>query len=168
MIERSVWVHGNVALPQETDPDRLIDFGGVKWSALLGIPRGAGREFRGKQRPSDETVWFHFPISTPCFRDDLPDQSGGHARAILVKAFLLFGADNGVTVRAMHIWDGGDRRAIRNFTLAGNHSHISSANQWDITERPQIYTGINLSFEVQFGLEGSITFHAAGADFVYQ
>ena len=157
MTLQAMWVHGNSVRPQKTDPTNLKDFGGVKWSALLGIPMGNGCTFRGLDNTSN---WFHFSIPTPVIVDG--------SRAKLDKFFVLFKADNGVTLSAVNVWDGAKRIFTKDhLAIGGSHENDLQDNitKWSLDAPKNVLFGIEIAVLVSFADEGNITFVSAGADF---
>jgi hypothetical protein len=165
MAIQAMWIHGNTARTQETT-DKLHDVPEREHSALLGYPQGHGITFRGRDGKSN---WFHFCIPTPSFRDETPNQPGGHRWAQLRKVFVLFEAQRGVSLSAVHVWDGSRKMFAKgNLGLGGNHTEVDNTNQWLIQGadvKPEVRYGIGLSVEITFADVGEITFVSAGADF---
>lgn len=94
MTLEAIWVHGNSVRPEETDPGKLKDFNGVKWSALLGIPSGSGCTFRGVNGTKNN---FYFCIPTPLRHNGVGVK--------LENVFVLFNADRGVTIEEIEVFE---------------------------------------------------------------
>lgn len=151
MALQSSWVHGHSANIELNDRGRGPgeDIGGRQWTAIEGLRVGPGVEYRCQD---DSAYWFHFAIPTPVIVDGV--------RARLRKSLVLFTAGAGVTLSAVHVWDGPNRVYTEDSLASGGlHLHAS-----DLPDR-EVEFGVGISVLFRFADAGSITLHAAGIDF---
>ena len=146
MPTHALWVHGT-SVHQDTQGFYINE-----------LRAGWGAEFQ-----STGYAWFQFAIPTPVILAD--------KRAILNKVFVLYKAERGARVTALHLWDGPTKgQRWDNLNLSGDHSAaIDNENSWLPNAVPMSW-GLGISVGVDFGqssLAGvpKITFSAAGADF---
>ena len=129
----------------------------IEWTDVVGYPGDNGITFTG--RPN-QTQRFYAPITTPCWRDD----SG---RAHLAMVGFLFTSDDHVPITQAQVFDGRDHSVdLPIEAISGPHvTLVENVNRFDLAAPPAINWGIAVAFSVSFNGEGSITFHAVGADF---
>jgi energy-converting hydrogenase Eha subunit A len=190
------WVHGNAVRP-EWIHDNLQNVSGqtwegnnaaVPWTDVNGLPRGWGTTYRGKRalvsgfggslttgpydvnnpfRYSQKGYWFHVPIPTPVIDNG--------RRASLIRVFTLYNATPGVSLAAVHVYDGVNKIAAlapafpRPASLpTGARGLIDiqeGVNRFTLPAPRQVFWGIGISLAVTFVNDGDITFFTAGADF---
>ena len=155
---QAMWIHGQAVIPEI-----VADDSGTLNVCITSTGSVGGATYRGSAGVSS---WFHFPIPTPVIQHDV--------RARLIKVFILFRADAGVSLARVDVWDGGNQ--LRAFSppvgITGTHDGKiglgdlqPDVTMWMLQDQPQVFWGIGLSAEVRFEQEGSITFTTAGADF---
>lgn len=130
MALQARWVHGNMA---NIELDRYgrssdEDIGGRQWTAVEGLRRGWGTEYRC-QDGSD--YWFHFAIPTPVLHDGV--------RTRIKRVMVLFTADTGVTLSSIHVWDGPTRVFTKDGLAIGrtNTSLNNEQNAFPIAPPPR-------------------------------
>jgi len=157
-----VVVHGNGfdAGPGYGAPGDLLPVGGHEGTEHVGLAQGWGRTFRGRAGGRAE---FLVAVPTP----------GEH---LLERLLLSFRADPGVVVvdvvasgggRSLADADAGDGVNLRD-DGTGPFVAFGRANTIDLRAagaRPLPTHGLAVLVRVTFEREGTITFHAAGADF---
>jgi hypothetical protein len=182
MVEQAMWVHGSSALltypgggtsfsgstsghamKQVKDPNPAI--GDVAWTDLFGYRVFYGIIFRG-QAGNDNL--FHFPIPTPVIVNNV--------RAKLLRVFVLFNSDPGVEVNHIVAFDGPFALPLqmdRPSGLSGQHDGsrgladlVDGETRFPTVNTPEILWGVDIAVNVNFIVEGNITFTAAGADFL--
>jgi hypothetical protein len=157
-------VHGSAVEPERVGPGALTrvvpPFGpgssAVDWSDVHGFRWGREGIFRGAAGTHN---WFHVAIPTPVISDG--------TRVALLRVFVLFATDSGVSIDAIHVWDGPNRiQQFDNLTLSGDHLFdIDASNTFALPAVPRILWGLNIAVGVDFSAEGNISFSTAGADF---
>jgi hypothetical protein len=154
---QAMWTHGHGANIELNDRGRGPgdDIGGREWTAVEGLRVGSGVEYRCQD---DSDYWFHFAIPTPVIKDDV--------RMRLRRAMVLFTAGTGVTLSALHVWDGPNRVFVRDGMGIGgsNVSLADDRNAFALPDR-EVLWGIGISVLFHFADPGSVTLHTAGVDF---
>jgi hypothetical protein len=163
-VMEAMWVHGSTVRPERIGPNvmrRVVPPWAptsppVDWSDLHGLPWAREAIFRGVAGAQN---WFHIAIPTPVITDGV--------RVALLRVFVLFAADNGVVIDAVHIWDGPNRiHQLDNIHLNGDHRNaIDTTNTFALPTVPHLQWGLDIAIRVQFTVEGNISFSTAGADF---
>ena len=181
------WVHGNAARPQWLG-DKIQQVQGDRWdqstgsianSELNGLPSGAGVTYQLGASQTTEIAgsltvapfdpanpfqgslkgyWFHFPIPTPVIV--------ANRRAVLLRAFVLWTASDGVAPAAIHLWDAASRIAV--FGVAphpgGTTDMVPNVTRFDLATPHPILFGVSVSVAVSAQRDGTLTFVSAGID----
>jgi hypothetical protein len=155
-IKLASWIHGNAFAVPEAPGFQNLQVGGIPWTDIVGLHRGWGQTWRGKQASRN---WFHVAIPTPVIVDD--------TRLRLDKVFVLFNAGVSCDVTDVHVWDGPRQvQTFGTFRRTGDHcGALDGDNTFDISGNPEVFLGVGVSVFVTFNLESDITFCSAGADF---
>ena len=157
MALQAMWVHGHSATIELNNLGRGPgeDVGGRPWTAIEGLRVGWGVEYRCQDNSS---YWFHFAVPTPVIDDGV--------RARLRRVMLLFTAGTGVTLSAVHVWDGPNRVFTQDGLAIGgtNVSLINGRNSFALPDR-EVLWGIGVSVLFHFADPGNVTLHTAGVDF---
>lgn len=147
MSKYSLWVHGQVAQPQNEGYNVSKIYMG--WGAVF---KTTGRQ------------WFHFAIPTPVIV--------GSIDTIIQKVFVLFNTSGTTKIISVHVWDGPNKiQTFDNLSLSGDHSGaLDNNNTWNVNQ-VHIKWGLDVSVLVDFGPAShsgvpEITFTSAGADFL--
>jgi len=153
---QEMWVHGHSATIEVHRVGRgpAEDINGVPWTSVIGLRLGWGVVYRGV----DNCYWFHFPVPTPAVTDGV--------RARLRRVMLLFAADAGVTLEAVHVWDGPDRAFTQDelAVVAENLTLVDGRNSFAIPGHG-VRWGIGVSAMFRFEDAGNVTLHCAGVEF---
>jgi len=143
-VSYASWIHGNIM--QIEYPDRLVRLEHNGWGTFVeGMPGTVN--------------WFHFAIPTPVIINDVRLR----AHSILL-SFASGSAD--AFVRDVHVWDGGTRIAVLDEVYLAPGS---PSGRLILPDTPTMGFGLGIALGVGFGVEPvdhSMTFHAAGCDFV--
>lgn len=154
---QAMWVHGHSATIELNGLGRGggEDVGGIAWSALLGVRRGNGVEYRCQD---NSDYWFHLAVPTPVYEDGVNSQ--------LRKVMALFTCGAGVALGAVHVWDGPNQVfGVNGLAIGGsNLTLINGRNSFDLPH-VNVSWGIGISLLFHFADPGSVTLHAAGIDF---
>jgi uncharacterized protein DUF6623 len=169
------WIHGNAivaetlhpALAQVTDQSGTL----LAYTDIVGRRRGFGLTYRGN---TPSLNFFHAMIPTPVVVNG--------KRTRLGSVFVLYRTARHVSVRRVDVFDG--ERLIRGFPVNDGFGDKTQAlpflegeNAFQIPRRgeemPEVFFGIGISIEVEFGVQGVpsmgeapiIQFISAGADF---
>lgn len=157
MALQAMWVHGHSASIELNNRGRGSgeDIGGRQWTALQGLRVGWGVEYRGQD---DSDYWFHFPIPTAVIDDGV--------RARFRRVMVLYTAGRGVTMSAVHVWDGPNRIYTRDGLAIGgeNKSLVDGRNSFALPNQ-EVLWGVGVSVLFHFADPGSVTLHTAGVDF---
>lgn len=157
MALQAMWVHGHSATIELNNRGRGPgeDIGGRQWTAVEGLRVGWGVEYRCQD---NSDYWFHFAIPTPVIDDGV--------RARLRRVMVLFTAGTGVTLSAVHVWDGPNRVFTQDGLAIGgaNLSLIDGRNSFALPNR-EVLWGIGVSVLFHFADPGNVTLHTAGVDF---
>jgi hypothetical protein len=143
-VSYASWIHGNGM--QVEYPDRVVRLEHDGWGTVV----------EGKPGTAN---WFHFVIPTPVIVNDVRLR----AHSILL-SFSTGSAD--AFVRDVHVWDGSRRIAALDDV---NLQPGEPSERLLIPDTPAMGFGLGISLGVGFGVEPmdhSITFYAAGCDFV--
>lgn len=157
MALHAMWVHGHSATLELNRRGRGSgeDVNGVRWTSIEGLRVGWGVIYRGQDNSS---YWMHFAIPTPVIH--------ANTRARMVRAMLLYTTERGVTLNAVHVWDGPNRVFTRDGIAVGG---TNTALQDDKTRfelpRNQVFWGMGISALFNFADPGNVTLHTAGIDF---
>jgi hypothetical protein len=171
-LRTMVMVHGNAVSPQflggaglEYVADHRMDHvSGHPYTDIVGERQGPGVVFRG--RGEDNSNFFHVaipsPSAFPIFSPDGFHDEDGHSHhyfnvtAKLVNVYLDVTVDPGVFLASVFIFDG--PQVLQHFTHT-EHQRLFSLGETVLT------SGLGVSFEVQWGSDGNITFHSVKAEF---
>lgn len=159
MALQAMWVHGHSATIELNTRGRGPgeDIDGYQWTAVEGLRVGWGVTYRGQD---ESDYWFHFAIPTPVINNGV--------RARLRRVMVLFTAETGATLSAVHVWDGPGPEPvfIRNGLAIGgpNLSLIDEHNSFALPDRP-VFWGVGISVRFHFADPGNVILHAAGIDF---
>lgn len=157
MALQAMWVHGHSATIELNNLGRgsWEDIGGRQWTAVEGLRRGGGVEYRCQD---ESDYWFHFAIPTPVINDGV--------RARLRRAMVLFTAGTGVSLSALHVWDGPNQVFTQNGLAigGGNPSLIDGRNAFALPDH-EVQWGVGISVQFHFADAGNVTLHTAGVDF---
>lgn len=166
----AMWVHGNSAqielnswgrgAREDVVPGSVntYPFGrigaSIQWSGVVGLRTGAGAEYQC-QEGSD--YWFHFAVATPVIVED--------TRARLRRVMVLFTAQRGVTLAAVHVWDGPTRVFTRDGLSVGgvNTGLADGTNSFALPDRT-VSWALGVSTRFRFASENRLQLHAAGID----
>ena len=154
---QAMWVHGNNAQIELNHRGRGggEDVGGIQWSAIEGKRIGGGVEYRCQD---DSDYWFHFAIPTPVIDDGV--------RARLRRTGVLFRAGTGVTMSALHVWDGPTQVFVRDgLAIGGENLSIVEGRNWFPLPDREVLWGIGISVLFHFADPGNVTLVSAGVDF---
>ena len=158
MALQAMWVHGNSAQIELNNRGRGPgeDIDGRQWTAVEGLRLGSGVQYRGQD---DSDYWFHFEIPTPAVDDGV--------RARLRRVGVKFFANQGVTLKAVHVFDSHERVFEQNGLAIGgdNRGLIDGRNWFALPDREVIHGGIGISALFNFADPGNVTLHSAGIDF---
>jgi hypothetical protein len=163
MALQSLWVHGNTATIELNRRGRGISeniigidvfLRGIEWTAQLG-QCWDGARYRCQE---NSDYWFHLPVPT------LAIVNGTRAR--LRRATVLFTADSGVFLSALHVWDGPNRVFARDGLSSGGE-RLSPVDHWNSFALPdaEVFFGIGISVQFHFVPRAHIIVVAAGIDF---
>jgi hypothetical protein len=175
MARQAMWNHGNVVALRypggKGDPvwgnhteghgmNGVIDpsaGGRIEWSDVVGLRTDTGVRFDGR---ADQTNVFDAPIPTPCWRDD-------DGRATLAMVGFLYTSDDFVTIQTARVFDGPNHLTdLAVESSGGPHTElVENVTRFDLKAPPPVLWGIQVVFEVLFAQDGTIEFHAVGADF---
>ncbi len=163
MALQEMWVHGHSAEIELNSRGRGSgeDIAGRQWTAIEGLRMGPGVQYLCQD---DSDYWFHFAIPTPVVDDGV--------RARFRRATVLFTAGPGVTLNALHVWDGWGPPAGRPVFSTPGGLAIGGANHWAADGRNsfalpnvEVQMGVGISVLFHFSDPGTITLHAAGIEF---
>lgn len=158
MALKELWVHGHSATLEVHRVGRgeAEDINGVPWTSVIGLRLGWGVVYRGV----DNHYWLQLAIPTPAVDDG--------RRARLRRAMVLFTADEGVTMEAVHLWDGPDQAfAQDDLSVTGeNVEPVDGRNSFATSDHAVRY-GIGVSVMFRFEGAGNVTLHAAGVELEY-
>jgi hypothetical protein len=152
-----MWVHGNSANIELNNRGRGSgeDIGGRNWTAIEGLRRGWGVEYRCQD---NSNYWFHFAIPTPVIDDGV--------RARLRQVMLLFTADTGVTLSSVHVWDGPNRvLELNGLAIGGANLSLIDGRSSFALPNSEVRWGIGISVQFHFADPGNVTLHTAGINF---
>lgn len=157
MSLQAMWVHGHSANIELNTLGRGggEDIGGVGWSALLGVRRGNGVEYRCQD---NSDYWFHLAVPTPVI------DHGKNVR--LRRVMALFTCGTAVSLSSVHVWDGPNRVFTRDGLAIGgvNLALVDGSNSFALQDLG-VSWGIGISLLFHFADPGSVTLHTAGIDF---
>ena len=177
MATQAMWVHGNVVQLRwpggKGDPiwgnhtdghgmDGVHDFDpaaetNVEWSDVVGLRTEQGVMFRGRDR---QTQRFYGYVPSPVWRDGV--------RAHLAMVGFLYTSDDTVVVTSARVFDAFSHLVDLPIESSGgpHQSLVENQTRFHLSPpQPEVNFGICIQFDVTFANEGTITFHAVGADF---
>jgi hypothetical protein len=167
MPVQAVWVHGNTIKPEDTRS--LIDVPGIRYSAIVGYPRGAGITFRGAD--GGDCI-FHASIPTPTFRG--PSLGVGRHCRLLRVAIKVY-TDPGVRISQMKLYGGNTEFRMTHFRqVVGwavnweenrNYFAVDQVAEGNSMVYPIVYDAVNVALHVNFDDEGIVSLFSVGADF---
>ena len=157
MALHQMWVHGHSAQIEFDGRARGAgeDVDGIWGTNIAGLRKGKGVFYRC---PDNTMYWFHFAIPTPVFH--------AGAQAKVVRAMLLYTTDPGVALISVHVWDGPFNIAkLQGFAVGGpNLGLVDEKTRFALPPR-KVNSGIGISALFTFADPGTVTLHAAGAEF---
>lgn len=156
MALQEMWVHGHSATIEVHRVGRgpAEDVNGVPWTSVIGLRLGWGVVYRGERND----YWVHFAVPTPAVTDGV--------RARLRRVMLLFTADAGVTLEAVHVWDGPDRAFTRDgLSVGGENVSLADGRNAFAIPGHDVRWGIGVSAMFHFADAGDVTLHCAGVEF---
>lgn len=156
MALQAMWVHGHSATIEVHRVGRspADDVNGVPWTSVIGLRLGWGVVYRGE----NNHYWFHFPIPTPTTRDGVA--------ARLRRVMVLFSAEAGATLEAVHVWDGFEQAFTQDdlAVTGSNLALVDGRNSFATTDHG-VESGIGVSAMFRFAEAANVTLHSAGAEF---
>ena len=177
MARQSVFVHGNAVVMRfpggkgdpvgspHTSGHQMNGVNSVEWSDVVGFHQDFGVTFRGRRGQKNQ---FMVAIPSPSRLD------GPHG--FVEGASFTFSSDAGVLIKAVHLFD--NRSPLLDLPillnplmthvgdegLSGDHSQfVDNVNSFVFAGHD--ITAVGMTFDVDFQVEGNITFFCAGATF---
>lgn len=142
-IAHAMWIHGSstrIEYPERMEGDTRR---GGAYIKLVGTRRSHN--------------WLHVAIPTAVIVE---------GRRLRIDSVMLRFRANGATLTKVHIYDGDNRIASHEgLRLSPRDWHFE---RWHVPTKPEIYWGVGISFEVEFGPGSDRLFYvsSAGADFL--
>jgi hypothetical protein len=156
MARQELWIHGHSAKIELNRRGRGggEDINGLQWTAELGLRTGSGVQYRCQD---DSDYWFHFAVPSYAMVNG--------PRARFRRAMVLFTADSGVFLGALHVWDGSNHVFARDGLATGgpNRSPVDQVNSFALPDA-EVFFGISISVQFHFMDPATVTLHAAGIE----
>jgi hypothetical protein len=195
MAMQAMWVHGSSVVPgfpggaglEGTNGHRLEQVDGHAWTDLTGLRASGGATFKAAAGNSNT---FTFSIPTPVVRLGVVNGPREQFRANLLRVFVLYRLDPNVAINQVMAVDGDSvfqdasdnpTSIFSDLSTGGNHGGsdirteaeldsalVEGVTKFSLREPGVVFKGVGIQVDVSWGVDGEVTFIAAGADFEVQ